>query len=163
MKIIWISYGAKIVTFSPLKDKKLPPETDGIYIGGGFPELFAKKLSNNFSLKEDISKKAMRGMPIYAECGGLMYLVEKISNFKGEKFSMVGILPGEVKMGKKLRALGYCNIKLLQNTILGKKGESIKGHIFHWSYLALPQEKIKFAYKIEKSGKSFYDGLLRSQ
>jgi len=101
-------------------------------------------------------------MPIYAECGGLMYLVEKISNFKGEKFSMVGILPGEVKMGKKLRALGYCNIKLLQNTILGKKGESIKGHIFHWSYLTLPQGKVTFAYEIEKSGQKSYDGLLRN-
>ncbi len=155
-------YGAKIVTFSPLKDRKLPPETDGIYIGGGFPELFAEKLSSNFSLKEEIYKKAMRGMPIYAECGGLMYLIEKLSNLKEKEFSMVGILPGEVKMGKKLRALGYCKIKLLRDTILGKKGECLRGHIFHWSYLTLPREKIKFAYKIEKSGKSFYDGLLRN-
>ena len=156
-------YGAKIVTFSPLKDKELPPEANGIYIGGGFPELFAKKLSDNYLLKEDIRKKAKRGMPIYAECGGLMYLVEKISNFKEEKFAMVGILPGQVNMGKKLSALGYCNIKLLQNTILGKKGESIKGHIFHWSYLTLPSsEKVAFVYEVEKSGRKFYDGISKN-
>lgn len=152
-------YGAKLVTFSPLRDKKLPPETDGIYIGGGFPELFAKELSSNHLLKEDIYKKAMEGMPVYAECGGLMYLVEKISDFKGEKFPMVGILPGEVKMEKKLRALGYCKIKLLKNTILGRKGEGVKGHIFHWSYLTLSPEKVTFAYEVEKSGQKFYDGL----
>ena len=75
---------------------------------------------------------------------------------------MVSILPGKVKMGKKLRALGYCNIKLLRDTILGKKGECIKGHIFHWSYLTFPREKIKFAYRIEKSGKSFYDGISKN-
>jgi cobyrinic acid a,c-diamide synthase len=155
-------YGAKLVTFSPLSDKKLPPETNGIYIGGGFPELFAKELSGNYPLKKDIHRKAVEGMPVYAECGGLMYLVEKISDFKGEKFPMVGILPGKIKMEKKLRALGYCKIKLLKSTILGRKGESVKGHIFHWSYLTLSPEKVTLAYEVEKSGQKFYDGLSKN-
>ena len=91
-----------------------------------------------------------------------MYLIEKLSNLKEKAFPMIGILPGEVKMGKKLRALGYCNIKLLKNTILGKKGESIKGHIFHWSYLTLSRGKVTFAYEIEKSGQKFYDGISKN-
>ena len=65
-------------------------------------------------------------------------------------------------MEKKLRALGYCKIKLLKSTILGRKGESVKGHIFHWSYLTLSPEKVTLAYEVEKSGQKFYDGLSKN-
>lgn len=161
---ILMHLGAKIVTFSPLRDRKLPESTDGLYIGGGFPELFASGLSKNKRLKGLIYQKAEEGLPIYAECGGLMYLVESIIDFKKKKFPMVGIFKGLVKMADRRQALGYVNVETTRDNILNKKGARIRGHVFHWSYLEAKSKEYPYVYKITKDkNKIFYNGLFRKK
>lgn len=156
------SLGARLVKFSPLRDDKLPKGLSGVYIGGGFPELFAVKLSANKKLKKQIRQQAGLGLPIYAECGGLMYLTEKLEDFNKNKLPMVGIFKGTVNMGKKLQALGYVKIETIKDNILSKKGAKIRGHVFHWSYLDNLPDKSAFAYKIRKNkDRIFYDGLIQ--
>ncbi|MCL5674629.1 MAG: cobyrinate a,c-diamide synthase [Candidatus Omnitrophica bacterium] len=157
------NYGAEICYFSPLKSVRLSESIDGIYFGGGFPELFAKELSVNKKMKALLSQKIKRGMPVYAECGGLMYLMEKLVDFEKRKFKMPGVFKGNVKMSNKLNTLGYVEIKTIKDNILSKKGDKNKGHIFHWSYLDNIPENTMFAYKISKSnGKTFFDGLIKN-
>lgn len=153
--------GGRIVEFSPLRDSNLPKDIAGVYIGGGFPELFASGLSKNIKLKYDILKKAKQGLPVYAECGGLMYLVERLIDFKGRSFPMAGLFKGAARMGRGLQGLGYIKLRCIKNNILSERGGSIKAHIFHWSYLDRLGPHASFAYKIEKNGKVFYDGLIK--
>lgn len=143
-------FGARLVEFSPLTDKKLPADIDGVYIGGGFPELFAHQLSKNARLKREIRQGAKDGLPIYAECGGLMYLVERLVDFKKRVFPMVGIFKGTVTMAHRLQALGYVNIEAMRDSILSKAGTKVRAHIFHWSYLDDVPEGLSFAYKISR-------------
>lgn len=153
--------GARIIEFSPLRDKKLPEDIDGLYIGGGFPELFASRLSRNVKLKKEIHQRAEDGLPIYAECGGLMYLVERLIDFEKKTFPMTGIFKGSVSMTGRLQALGYVNAETITDNILSKKGAKIRAHIFHWSYLDDIPKNMRFAYRIKKSkDKIFYDGLV---
>lgn len=155
-------YGAKLIEFSPLNDKNLPKGSHGLYLGGGFPELFTKQLSLNTPLRIEILKCARQWMPVYAECGGLMYLMKDISNSGGKAFPMAGVFDYPVKMGKKLAALGYVNIEVIKNNILSKRGSLIRGHAFHWSYLTGSVKKTGFAYKISKDSKpTQMDGFLK--
>lgn len=154
--------GADIATFSPLRDRELPKGVDGLYIGGGFPEIFASELSKNKSLRRSICQKAEYGLPIYAECGGLMYLVESLMDFKKRRFSMVGIFKCSVKMGDRLRRMGYVNVEVIKDNILGKQGDRNRAHVFHWSRLTNIPKDASFAYKIIKDKENvFYDGLMR--
>lgn len=156
------SFGARLVKFSPLRDDRLPEGVSGVYIGGGFPELFGARLSANKKLKRQIRQQAEEGLPIYAECGGLMYLMEKIGDFNKNELPMVGIFKGSVNMGKRLQALGYVKIETIKDNILSKKGAKIRAHVFHWSYLDNLADKTTFAYKIEKNkDRIFYDGLIQ--
>lgn len=132
--------GAEIKYFSPLKDKKIP-DVHGLYLGGGFPEMFLEELAANREICSLIKEKYENGMPIYAECGGYMYLMEKIKDFKGNRYSGLGIIPGEVKMTDKLAALGYVKAASESDSILLNKGEVIKGHEFHWSEMEGIPEK----------------------
>lgn len=155
-------YGANLIGFSPIKDRRLPSDTHGVYIGGGFPELFAGKLSGNVDLKKDIFQRAKAGMPIYAECAGLMYLMKRIIDLKQKSFSMAGIFNASVKMGKRLAGLGYVNIEVMKNNILSAKAAKTRAHLFHWSYLQGLPEKTSFAYKLKKKNQeSMMDGLLK--
>ncbi|HDN85348.1 MAG TPA: cobyrinate a,c-diamide synthase [Candidatus Aerophobetes bacterium] len=154
-------FGAKLVEFSPLRSKRLPRDIDGIYIGGGFPELFAPQLAGNTQLKNELYQRVKNGLPVYAECGGLMYLMEKLVDFHGEDFSMVGVFKGSVSMAKKLQFLGYVEVETLKNNILSKKGDRNKAHIFHWSYLKDIPDNVCFAYKIRNNKGVFYDGLIK--
>ena len=124
--------GIKLVYFSPLRDKVLP-DCDWIYIGGGFPEVFAKELEANEKMRESLYKAHKKQIPIYAECGGLMYLGSYLVDEEGKRYSMVGILEGESKMTSGLKRFGYCYGEALEDTILSKKGESLRGHEFHHS------------------------------
>lgn len=154
--------GARIVAFSPLRDRELPNGIDGVYIGGGFPELFASALSKNKSLKRSIYQRAEEGLPIYAECGGLMYLVKYLMDFKKRKFPMVGIFKCSVNMGNRLHRMGYVNIHVIKDNILSNKGVNTKAHVFHWSYLDRFSRKENFAYRVNKDkSKIFFDGLIR--
>ena len=125
--------GAEIVTFSPLSDSVIPDKADAIYIGGGYPELYAKELSKNTSMMKSINGWAISGKPIYAECGGLMYLSKGIYDFNGKFFEMAGVFPFETEMKKGRSHLGYRDIALKDNCILGKKGDKLRGHEFHYS------------------------------
>ncbi len=126
------SQGADIVFFSPLHDCTLP-KADGILLGGGFPEMFAERLHKNETLREELRQRAETGMPIYAECGGFMYLMEKLIDFAGREYPMTGIIPGAVQMHKKLQMVGYVEAEMQCDTVLGRQGTKLRGHEFHFS------------------------------
>lgn len=126
------AHGARILPFSPLQDEALP-EADGLILGGGFPEMFAERLSQNTSMLRSIRGAAEEGMPIYAECGGFMYLMQGLRDFSGKEYPMVGFLPGTAGMNRKLQMVGYVTAELQQDTVLGPKGMRIRGHEFHFS------------------------------
>lgn len=125
--------GAEIIYFSPLKDKQLPENLDGIYIGGGYPEIYIKELSENTSFIESIRKVCDDGIPIYAECGGFMYLQKGICNKDGKIYTMCNILDGVSELGDKLCRFGYITLEAEENTLIADKGMRLKGHEFHYS------------------------------
>lgn len=127
------SFGAEPVFFSPIADSSLPENLDGLYFGGGYPELFAEKLSANVQMRQEIRKQSEKGMPIYAECGGFMYLCEEITDTEGKKYPMIGIFPFQTAMFPRLRSLGYREICLKTDTVLGNPGLRLRGHEFHYS------------------------------
>ena len=129
------SWGAEIVEFSPLKDSKVPERCGGIYIGGGFPELFAQELSENKSMLRSMTEQINLGIPIYAECGGLMYLGHSLSDMTGQMHPMVQALPLSSSMKDQTLHLGYRELEALCDSPIMKKGQVIKGHEFHWSVL----------------------------
>jgi len=144
---------AEVVPFSPLHDSKIPA-ADGIYIGGGYPELYARELSQNCSMNSSLQKAQERGLPIYAECGGLMYLAREIE-WDGERQDMVGLVPGRAQRGN-IRVVSYVKGALVRDCPLGPKGTPIAGHEFHHSELLL-EEEVKFAIRLER-GTGIKDG-----
>jgi cobyrinic acid a,c-diamide synthase len=130
-----VARGCELVRFSPLADKKLPDDLNGIYIGGGYPEVHAQTLAANGEMMSSIRAFAASGRPVYAECGGLMYLSKGIENNEGQHFAMLDILPARTKMSKRMIALGYVEAKLTDNSLWGKKGDVGRGHEFHYSEL----------------------------
>ncbi|CAN5669127.1 cobyrinate a,c-diamide synthase [soil metagenome] len=123
--------GAELIDWSPLDDKDLP-EADGLYFGGGFPEVFAAHLSENRPMMAAVRQAIERGMPTYAECGGLMYLSQSLTDFAGKSWPMVGSIPQTVEMGGRL-VLGYRKAIALNDGPLLKKGQPVIGHEFHKS------------------------------
>ena len=142
-------YGAEIIEFSPLCDKYLP-EVDALILGGGFPEMFVEELAANFEMLSAIKKADDKKMPIYAECGGFMYLCSRIVDFKGKAYDMVGIIPAICKMNDKLQTVGYVKARAVKDNILCKKDEFIKGHEFHFSTLEYG-EGFPWAYNLQGS------------
>ncbi|NEO61654.1 MAG: cobyrinate a,c-diamide synthase [Moorea sp. SIO4G2] len=128
--------GAELVYWSPLTDTTLPPDIQGMYFGGGFPEVFAEQLAENTSARESVRTAIESGMPTYAECGGLMYLGERITDFDGKSWSMVGVLPTVTVMGKSL-TLGYRQATALVDGPLLPVGATVWGHEFHRSHLTV--------------------------
>ncbi len=122
--------GAELVFFSPIDDNKIPDNIQGIYLGGGFPEVFAPELANNKTMKQSLKQAINSGILTYAECGGMMYLSKIIINFDGKSWEMVGVLPNTAIMDKKL-TLGYREAKILINNQLFKDGKVFRGHEFH--------------------------------
>ncbi|MGZ4917385.1 MAG: Ni-sirohydrochlorin a,c-diamide synthase [Halobacteriota archaeon] len=143
-----------VTFFSPLRDKVLP-EVGGLYIGGGYPELFAKELTRNHSIRAAIATRAAEGMPIFAECGGLMYLTESLA-YKGERTKMVGVIPASATMVDK-RVIGYVVGQTVRDTILGPRGTKFRGHEFHYSSISDLAETLQFAFKLKK-GVGIADG-----
>lgn len=137
--------GAVIVPFSPLKDEHLPPAIDGIYLGGGYPELYSAALSANCSLLDEIRAANRCGMPIYAECGGLMYLTEGIHLPAGD-FTLAGLIPGWCSMGTRLN-MGYREVETLHPGFFGAVGRRLRGHEFHYSVWENPAPE-KAVYRI---------------
>ncbi|WP_084032033.1 cobyrinate a,c-diamide synthase [Desulfonatronum lacustre] len=127
--------GARLVFFSPLTDERLPEGVAGLYLGGGYPELYSDGLAANHALREAIRTAAQEGMPVYAECGGMMYLLSELEDVDGKRFPMVGLLPGRAKMLSRFQALGYRKVELLADSVLGPVGTVLRGHEFHYSKL----------------------------
>ncbi|MUL37682.1 cobyrinate a,c-diamide synthase [Gloeocapsopsis dulcis] len=125
--------GAEMIYWSPLIDSDLPENIQGLYFGGGFPEVFAQQLTENKSARIAVKKAIEQGMPTYAECGGLMYLSQAIVDFDGKSWSMVGIIPATAIIDSRL-TLGYRQANVLQSPLF-KTGTVVWGHEFHRSRL----------------------------
>ncbi len=152
---IFESAGASLVPFSPLKDEGLPRGISGLYLGGGYPELFAEQLSENKRLRQEIKDLSWTGMPIFAECGGFMYLCRSITDIKGQDYDMAGVFPADARMQKRLASLGYRDITIDSPCPLGGPGDRLHGHEFHYSVANFngPVEKI---FSMNHRGKEGY-------
>lgn len=146
------SMGAEIVPFSPLKDKELPV-VDGLLFGGGFPEMFVSELANNVSMRQSIYTACKVGMPIYAECGGFMYLTREIVDFDGQRYEMVGAIPASCSMQSKLQTVGYVEATALTDNVLCDAQQSIRGHEFHFSMMDIDEsvEGFPWAFEFKKT------------
>lgn len=132
--------GAELVSFSPLKAQQLPPQLDALYLGGGYPELYAQELSGNASLLQEIRDFAAAGKPLYAECGGMIYLAESLTLLDGERISLAGVLPLQIAMTKRLNCFGYTEVILSRECFLGEEGSKFRGHSFHYSSCGSSQQ-----------------------
>ncbi|EKR33878.1 cobyrinate a,c-diamide synthase [Leptospira interrogans] len=142
--------GAELVFFSPLSDSRLT-DVDGLYFGGGYPEVFAPTLSKNKSLLNYIRDLSYKNISIYAECGGLMYLSKGIKLVEGEFFPMLGLISATSIMEKKLKALGYVEVTTKKETIFGEVGLRFRGHQFRYSDLELDESNpIELVYNLRK-------------
>ena len=152
--------GANLKFFSPVKDRKIP-KCDGIYIGGGFPEILGNSLSKNQLMKKLIKESSEKNLPIYAECGGLMYLTKTISS-QNRKYKMVGLFDAETKMTKKMK-LNYTKGKIILKNPIAEKLHNFQGHEFHYSYLDSVSSDSKFAYtlNIGEGIQKYQDGLIQ--
>ncbi|MBZ4653277.1 MAG: cobyrinic acid a,c-diamide synthase [Peptococcaceae bacterium] len=140
------SYGIKILKFSPLQDKALPPNIHGIILGGGYPEVFLTRLSANQAMLQELRNACIRGVPIYAECGGYMYLTEGVIDFSGAFYPLAGIIPGKSQMNQRLSMLGYAEGTLMTDCLLGERGTKLKGHEFHYSTMLESDDKARPLY-----------------
>lgn len=127
-------HGARLVEISALDDAMLPPGLNALYIGGGFPETHARSLAENLSFRYSVKAAAQAGLPIYAECGGLMFLGETIQ-IRAEKFPMVGIFPYDFVMGRKPQGHGYTVLEVIQENPFFSIGTRLMGHEFHYSQI----------------------------
>lgn len=126
--------GACLVFFSPLADDRLPDDIDGLYLGGGYPELFADTLSQKPALLSAVKAFSRQGMPIYAECGGFMFLCKALwPKDRDQSVAMAGCFDLGVRMSGRLRSLGYREITFAQDTVIGARGARVRGHEFHYS------------------------------
>ena len=144
--------GAKLVFFSPISDKRLPADLDGLYLGGGYPELAADRLAANARLRKQIKAASQEGMPIYAECGGFMYLCAELWSQKGIRYPMTGCFPFSAQMYSRLKALGYREVTLTKDTIFGPSGQTIRGHEFHYSELNKSETHMDTVYRLTDRG-----------
>jgi cobyrinic acid a,c-diamide synthase len=129
--------GAEIVFFSPLADDGLPEGLDGLYLGGGYPELYAERLSGNASMRAAMAAFARSGRPVYAECGGMMYLGNSLTDATGETHAMAGVLPFGTEMTRRLVRFGYVTIEVAEDCLIGDAGTVVRGHSFHYSQVTV--------------------------
>jgi len=152
--------GAVLKFFSPIHDKKLP-KSDGIYIGGGFPEILGNSLEKNSTMKKIIKKSSEENTPIYAECGGLMYLTKSI-DYGNKKYKMIGLFDAETKMTEKMK-LNYTKGKIISKNTISDKTHELRGHEFHYSELDSVSSDSKFAYELDigEGIKNHKDGMIQ--
>lgn len=124
--------GARIAEFSPIRDKSLPENIDGLILGGGYPELAARELSKNRSMREDIRSALAQGLPCLAECGGFMYLHQTMEDMEGQPHEMVGAISGKAYKTERLSRFGYIELAASVDSLLGPAGTQLKGHEFHY-------------------------------
>ena len=144
-------HGAQVVPFSPLEDEQLPQDAAGIYLGGGFPEVFVAPLAKNRSMAESIQRAYRSGIPIYAECGGLMYLGRSLRTDSGTTERMAGVIPVDVEMDGQIHRFGYRQLLTLEDSILSPRGQFYRGHEFHWSRITGHNGDLKPAYQMQNA------------
>jgi cobyrinic acid a,c-diamide synthase len=127
--------GANILFFSPLRDAALPSGVDALYLGGGYPEVHAKALSENAGMMDSIRTFAQADGIIYAECGGLIYLTQSIATRAGEEYPLVGLVPAKTRMTDRRIRLGYVEVTLKADSLWGQAGAIVRGHEFHYGEL----------------------------
>lgn len=142
------SWGAELLPFSPLEDQQLPLGAGGIYIGGGFPEMFASELANNKPMLASIRDAVKRGVPVYGECGGLMYLGKSLSDLDGQQHPMVGVIPAVSAMSDKRLVLGYREVESRIDNPLMTRGQRVRAHEFHWSILEEAPGESESVYRV---------------
>jgi len=152
--------GAEIVEFSPLEDRCLPAGIDALYFGGGYPELFAAQLAANQEMLASLRTFASRDLPIYAECGGLMYLAQEIVSRDGNAFAMVGVLPLRVQMTDRLVNFGYTEVSFTADCLVECGGGRARGHSFHCSTI-IDQGSVEHVYRLRNwlTGREELEGL----
>ncbi|WP_341738897.1 cobyrinate a,c-diamide synthase [Microcoleus sp. CAWBG640] len=144
--------GAELVFWSPLDDAVFPNNVQGLYFGGGFPEVFAKELSSNVVIRDAVRSAIFAGMPTYAECGGLMYLCDSIVDFEGNSWQGVGVLKSTAEMGKRL-TLGYRETVAVRDSCVLVAGDEVCGHEFHRSHLTVePTNPVYHSWRYGKRG-----------
>lgn len=153
--------GAEIIDINSLTDPCLPPDLDALYIGGGFPEVFAADLEENSGLRYSIRTAVESGLPVYAECGGLMYLGRSLL-VAGKSFEMVGSLPLDVVMEPKPQGHGYTSLETLPGNPWFTSGLGFKGHEFHNSRIINLDPTVRFAYKVQRGQgiDGIHDGII---
>ena len=156
--------GAELVPFSPLHEIALPENIGGIYLGGGFPEEHAQRLSANIPMREALAQFLWRGMPCYAECGGMMYLCQSIRTASGQEFPMVGVIARSCIMSHDPGGLviGYREATALRDTLLTRRGETVRGQEFHASCLnaAVSQEEAAYVFQPSQQREGYSQGNL---
>ena len=152
--------GGEIVLFSPMNDTQLP-DAELLYFGGGYPEIYADVLEKNEAMRQSVYGFARSGKVIFAECGGLMYLTQALTNFEGRSFDMVGVFSGTVTMQRKSLTLGYRDVHITKTCILGKTGIRVRGHEFHYSsFASCGNEQYACRWTDARSEKQGQDGLI---
>lgn len=124
--------GARLIFFSPLKDEKVPDEAEGLLLCGGYPELYAKELEENVSMRESVRKRVSEGLPFLAECGGFLYLHRELADMEGKPHQMAGVIPARAYPTSKLSRFGYVNLTCKQASVLGFGTGALRGHEFHY-------------------------------
>jgi len=151
---------ARVVCFSPMRDAL--PDVGGLYLGGGYPELHATALGANGHLLKQIREAADDGMPIYGECGGLMYLSRSLSTVDDNKVALANILPVDVQMTKKRQALGHAEVETIRDCAVARRGETVRGHEYHYSTASVDPDA-RFAYRVTKgAGINGHDGVMEN-
>ena len=124
--------GAELIKFSPLTDNALPEQIGGLYLGGGYPELYARQLSENTVMRDAVKHAIERGMPTIAECGGFLYLHRTLQDADGIPFPMAGVIPADAVRTEKLSRFGYITLTAARDNLLCRARESLPAHEFHY-------------------------------
>jgi cobyrinic acid a,c-diamide synthase len=141
---------AEIIPFSPIADRALPQQLDALYFGGGYPELYARELSENTAMLEQIRAFVRSGGHVYAECGGLLYLSQQLRTSNGTVYPLLAIVPLGMEMTGRLVDFGYVTVTFTQECLLGPQGTTIRGHSFHYSRICSSSE-VATSYQVEFS------------
>ena len=152
------AWGAELVPFSPLEDGRLPHGVGGVYLGGGFPELFARELSSNRSLLASLRGASHKHLAVYAECGGLMLLGRSLVDAEGRRHPMAGLVPLDSTLAGQRLTIGYREASAARGSLLLEPGETVRAHEFHWSALESPPPPETAAYLIGEQAEGYSSG-----
>jgi len=148
--------GAELVYFSPLNDSRLPDGINGLYLGGGYPELYGPQLSANESMIRDIHSWTTTGRATYAECGGFMYLTRGITDPEGHYHPMVGLYPVSARMQTRRASLGYRQVTTRTSSCFGAAGTILRGHEFHYSTVETMPDSVERIYEVDNNSREGY-------